>query len=389
MPHPQSPVVDLVYFNAGGGHRASAQALQAVLNERRPHWRVRAVNLFEMLDPQGSFRRATGFAPEDVYNHRLKRGWTLGLAQELKLLQGMIRLAHPSLVRSLAQHWETTAPDLVVSLIPNFNRALAQGVATARPGVPFVTVLTDLADHPPNFWIEPGADQHLVCATAKALGQARSMGVPDARFHLSSGMIIRPEFYGAPMPDRDAELRRLGLDPARPTGIVLFGGQGSRAMATIARRLAQVQLIFICGHNAALARRIEALPAGAPRLVLGFTPDVAHYMRLADFFVGKPGPGSVSEALRCGLPVLVVRNAWTMPQERYNADWILEQRVGVVHDRYRSIDLAALRLLAQLDDLRRNVRRLDNRAVFEMVEILARLLDRRATPERSQAVEFA
>jgi hypothetical protein len=84
-----------------------------------------------------------------------------------------------------------------------------------------------------------------------------------------------------------------------------------------------------------------------------------------------------------------VRNAWTMPQERYNADWILEQRVGVVHDRYRSIDLAALRLLAQLDDLRRNVRRLDNRAVFEMVEILARLLDRRATPERSQAVEFA
>ena len=42
-------------------------------------------------------------------------------------------------------------------------------------------------------------------------------------------------------------------------------------------------------------------------------------MQLADFFIGKPGPGSISEAVQQGLPVIVVDNAWTMPQERYNA----------------------------------------------------------------------
>ena len=61
---------------------------------------------------------------------------------------------------------------LVVSLIPNFNRALAESLALARPGVPFVTVLTDMADHPPHFWVEPGVAQHLVCGTAHALQQA-------------------------------------------------------------------------------------------------------------------------------------------------------------------------------------------------------------------------
>ena len=63
-------------------------------------------------------------------------------------------------------------------------------------------------------------------------------------------------------------------------------------------------------------------------MVVGYTTDVAHYLRLADFFIGKPGPGSLSEALHCGLPVIVTRNAWTMPEERYNTDWVREQ-VGI------------------------------------------------------------
>lgn len=103
----------------------------------------------DVLDPGGAFHRLTGMAPEDLYNLRLKRGWTLGFKQELKLLQGMIRLAHPSLMRSLQAFWQASEPDLVVSLVPNFNRALYQSLLGARPGVPFVTVMTDIADLPP------------------------------------------------------------------------------------------------------------------------------------------------------------------------------------------------------------------------------------------------
>jgi 1,2-diacylglycerol 3-beta-galactosyltransferase len=368
--------VDLIYFNAGGGHRASALALEAVLREQPTPWNVRLVNLFEVLDPKAKFKQMTGSAPEDWYNRRLARGWTIGMAQELKLLQGLIRLAHPMLLRQLQQHWLRTEPDLVVSLVPNFNRAMLESLGASLPGVPYVTVLTDLADVPPSFWIERDARQQLVCGTRRAVEQALALGHAAERVHGTSGMIIRPEFYQPMRLDREQELRKLGLDPSRPTGIVMFGGHGSKAMLGIAERLADsTQLILICGHNKALAARLEALPRGAPRLVVGFSTEVPRYMRLADFFIGKPGPGSLSEAVQQGLPVIVVDNAWTMPQERYNAQWVRENGLGIVLRSFRGIDGAVNRLLADLEGHRARVRGMDNRALFEIPQILERVLD--------------
>ena len=54
--------------------------------------------------------------------------------------------------RRLKRYWRKTAPDLVVSLIPNFNRMMYEGLETAKLGTPYVTILTDFADYPPEFW---------------------------------------------------------------------------------------------------------------------------------------------------------------------------------------------------------------------------------------------
>src|ERR1700721_3104750 len=114
--------IELVYVNAGGGHRSAATALETVIREQGKDWRVRLVNLFEVLDPQDVFRRTTGVKPEDYYNVRLARGWTLGLAQELRILQMLIRLSHKSLVSLLRRHWQATRPDLIVPMGANFTR---------------------------------------------------------------------------------------------------------------------------------------------------------------------------------------------------------------------------------------------------------------------------
>ncbi len=299
--------VDLIYFNAGGGHRAAAEALREVLQGDPSPWRVRLLNLFELLDPQQRFRRLTGMPPEELYNRRLARGWTLGMAQELKLLQAGIRLAHPQLAQRLQRHWERGAPDIAVSLVPNFNRSIAHGLRATGRDLPFVTVLTDLADLPPRFWIEPGTGQHVICGTDRALEQARAQGVPETRLHRVSGMILRPGFYRPPAQPRVDARRALGLDEHTPTGVVMFGGHGSSAMLRIAESLPKVPLILMCGHNRRLAEQLRALPAAAPRVVVGYTTEVADHLRLGDFFVGKPGPGSLSEALHCGLPVIVTR----------------------------------------------------------------------------------
>ncbi|WP_260602518.1 glycosyltransferase [Variovorax sp. MHTC-1] len=372
--------VDLVYFDAGGGHRASALALEAAIRREGLPWTVRLVNLREVLDPKDSFRKLTGMDPEDVYNKRLARGWTLGLTHELKVLQAVIRWAKPKLLRPLQQHWLATEPDMVVSLIPNFNRALYESVASALPGVPYVTVLTDLADHPPHFWIEKGQDQHFVCGSERAVQQAREAGYADERIHATSGMMIRSAFYQTQPIDQGAERERLGLDPKRPTGLVLFGGQGSKAMLGIAKRLPDTQLILACGHNEALAKALRAQPARAPRLVLGFTPDVARYMQLADFFIGKPGPGSVSEAVQLHLPVIVVCNSWTLPQERYNAEWVREQGVGLVRSSYAKVPGAVDELVRDLERYRAATYKVRNRAVFELPGILQGILARAEAP---------
>ena len=373
-------VIDLVNFNAGGGHRAAALALQAAIAEQRRPWQVRLVNLTAVLDPGDSFRRVMGFDPEQFYNKRLQRGWTLGLAQELKLLQGVIRLAHAPMLRTLQQHWAASEPDLVVSLVPNFNRVLCEAVASALPGTPFVTVMTDMADHPPHFWIEPGQDQTIVCGTAFALEQARGAGYSDRQLALTSGMLLHPSFYRLEPDRRDESRAALGLHPLRPTGVVMFGGQGSSQMMRIAKALDDVQLVLLCGHNQALAESLRGLRRRAPHAVFGFTDKVCDVMRLGDFFIGKPGPGCLSEAVHLGLPVITLRNAWTMPQERYNARWVEELGVGCVVSSIDLLSAATQGLIERLSEFMACTSRIDNRAVFEVPEIFVELLRDASAP---------
>jgi UDP-N-acetylglucosamine:LPS N-acetylglucosamine transferase len=102
-------------------------------------------------------------------------------------------------------------------------------------------------------------------------------------------------------------------------------------------------------------------------------------MSLADFFIGKPGPGSISEALAMKLPVIVQSNAWTLPQERYNAAWVREKKVGLVVRDFHEIEAVVERLTAPaaLARYRANAAALNNRAVFEIPEILERILAER------------
>src|SRR4029077_9869820 len=106
-----------------------------------------------------------------------------------------------------------------------------------------------------------------------------------------------------------------------------------------------LQLILVCGRNEKLEAELRARKLRMPALVEGFTTRVNEYMQLSDFFIGKPGPGSVSEALAMRLPLIVECNAWTLPQERYNTTWVVEKEVGMVLRNFREIDRAVAKLI--------------------------------------------
>jgi 1,2-diacylglycerol 3-beta-galactosyltransferase len=137
-----------------------------------------------------------------------------------------------------------------------------------------------------------------------------------------------------------------------------------------------VQLIVICGRNEKLAKEFRVRGWNLPLHIVGFTKEIHRMMRAADFLVGKPGPGSIAEAMVRQLPVIVECNAWTLPQERYNTEWVKEKRVGIVLHNFKEI-VAGVKQLSQpaaLEEFRRNVAAVENRAIFEIPEILAGLM---------------
>lgn len=368
-----------MYFDAGGGHRSAAVALQSVIAAEGYRWNVRLVNLQEALDSLDIFRKITRIRLQDIYNSLLAKGWTLGSAQLLPLMQGVIRVYHSAAVKLLVKHWRERRPDMVVSLVPNLNRAMYESLQKALPGTPFVTILTDLADYPPHFWMERQS-QYFICGTQRACEQASLMGHANSRIFRAGGMILRPHFYEPRAWDRMEERQRLGLDPNLPTGLVLFGGQGSNVMLSIAKQLGNapvdLQLIMICGRNTKLRAHLERLKTRNKLFIEGFTTEIPYYMHVSDFFIGKPGPGSISEALHMQLPVIVESNAWTLPQERYNAQWLREQGVGIVLNSFRRIEAAVEELLSpgKFSQMKGKISAMNNRAVFEIPPILDRIL---------------
>jgi 1,2-diacylglycerol 3-beta-galactosyltransferase len=373
--------VEIVFFDAGGGHRSAANALDYMIRQKGLGWEVHLMNLQELLDSMDIFRKITGIRLQDLYNLMLKKGWTLGSAELLFAIHGVLRVLHGQAVRMLRDYWSGSRPDMVVSVIPNFNRALFQSLKLTNAAVPMVTILTDMADYPPHFWIER-QDQYFICGTQKAVEQALAIGNPEQRVLRASGMILNPRFYELPAIDRAAERHTLGLDPELPTGLLLFGGQGSMVMETIVRKLdaspLRLQMIAVCGHNQRLYERLEALRTRFPLHTVGFTKEVPRLMQLSDFFIGKPGPGSISEAVFMKLPVIVTRNLFTLPQERYNTDWVREQGVGIVAGKFeRDITGAVEKMLepGNFAAMRARLDAIDNRAVYEIPDMLRGILE--------------
>jgi len=93
----------------------------------------------------------------------------------------LIRMFHGPAVRMLERFWRESRPDMVVSLVPNFNRALGESLKRALPGVPLATILT--ISRTTAALLDERQDQHFICGSDRAVAQALAMGHPEAKVH--------------------------------------------------------------------------------------------------------------------------------------------------------------------------------------------------------------
>jgi len=384
-----SRILEFFYFDAGGGHRSAATALKQIIAEHYPNWRVEMVNLQDLLRSIDPVFRFTNIKSENIYNGLVKHGLTYKSESFLRGLQKGIKMYAPKMEDVLERHWQNKRPDLVVSLIPNFNGVMFRALRRVHQDVPYVTVMTDMADCPPRFWLEK-QEQYVICGSKTAVHQAQAIGFrPDQIFQVS-GMILKPGFYRPTEIDRRAERERLGLDPDLPTALIMFGGNGCKKSFKIVKRIEQsrfgMQSIVMCGNNKKLQRKLEKRneklqkkPEGRKSChPVGFVENVPDFMGLADVAFGKPGPAFITESVHCGVPVIIELNKFTMPQEAPNAEFVEQHKVGLVIKSFGKHTKKALGKLLNdntLKQLQRNTRRVRNQAVFEIPPLFKKIMD--------------
>jgi UDP-N-acetylglucosamine--N-acetylmuramyl-(pentapeptide) pyrophosphoryl-undecaprenol N-acetylglucosamine transferase len=157
----------------------------------------------------------------------------------------------------------------------------------------------------------PGIATRLLARGARQV----HLGFPEARARLRVGRATHVFALGNPIrrPEpgpRDAAVRALGLEPARPTLLVFGGSQGARALneavaaALAAQRLGDVNLVWATGHRHAARYRDCAVPGRVA--VHAFLDPMAPAYRAADLVVCRAGAMTTAELCAWGKASVLV-----------------------------------------------------------------------------------
>jgi hypothetical protein len=368
--------IDIIFFDAGSGHRSAAMGLQKVLQQKQPNLVVRCINVVDIFDFHARFGWIvrTGI---DRFNRQITLDKVFDLKGQINLSLLFHDLLSQADFQQIARFWGDTPPDTIVSVTPMYNPALYHSAKLINPHIQYITIPVDFEEVKPRYWFTPKIQQHYFNATDRLYQQAKSAGIPDEFNHRISGMIIDPQCYETPHIDVAQELINLGLNPTLPTGLISFGGQGCIHSVDIAKQIARsdlnLNLIFLCGRNKQVLQQLNQLQTPYPKVVLGYLKETPiHYLHLADFSIGKPGTMTITESLIAGKPIIIFQSRGMRPVQRGNEMWVIEHGVGKMVQYPHQIVNAISELLGS-SIYRENAKKHAHRSVFELAELLTQL----------------
>jgi 1,2-diacylglycerol 3-beta-galactosyltransferase len=293
-----------LFSDTGGGHRSAAQAIIGALEHGYPNqFTYEMVDIFRDVAPPFLDRIP------DIYPPLSRRPKLLGqifhLSDDPRRIRRILKIIWPYIRSSLNRLLLESPADLFVSVHPLINVPLGHALEKAGSNTPWVTVVTDLVTTHTTWFCSQAS--LIVVPTEKAYQVGLKCGISPGRMKVV-GLPVAEEFSQRNSDPREIRAR-LGwpLDP--PVVLLMGGSEGVGQLEAIAVAIDEarlpVTLVIITGRNKALHQRLEARSWKISTWVYGFVQAMPDFMQAASILLTKAGPGTISEAICSGLPVIL------------------------------------------------------------------------------------
>jgi 1,2-diacylglycerol 3-beta-galactosyltransferase len=303
-----------------------------------PTYRVEIVDVFEEYSRFPLREAVKLYGPTIRYNPKLF-GEVFHRSNREETVAAFNTLASPLIQNGLMRLFSSVQPDVIVSIHPLLTRVTVKALRALGLSIPFLTVVTDLITiH--YAWFVSGADAYIV-PTEEAKQLYLQRGLDPQRVYML-GMPIDPKFTRLTM-SKQALQQQFGLRSDLPVVLLVGGGDGAGGLQTAVRAISQarlpVQLLVVTGRNRKLYAHLQRTRSSlhVPAKIFGFVQNMPELMHASDVIVTKAGPGTISEALCCSLPIIL--SGYVPGQEEGNVDFVVKNKVGVMaHDAVELVD---------------------------------------------------
>lgn len=371
----------ILIFSAstGGGHKRAAAAIEDTIRRSEPGVEVTVVDglraigkLYDTTTVQGYYFLVKN-APK-VYGEMYKI--TDRENQAYKAVMKVNALQSKKLLAEIKRH----DPDVIIMCHAFITAMVSKLKRQGKLGdIKTIALITDFDAH--RTYIAPDIDAYVVAEPQLAPKLIEEFGVEDTAVY----PLGIPTFEKFSIPGAKEEIcRREGLDPNKPTVLMMAGSFGVTGVLEYYKALAEagtdLQIIVITGRNEKLYEKLEETiaetGAGDRTKLLYFVDNVEDYMHVSDLIVTKPGGLTIAESLACHLP-MAIYNAYP-GQEKFNVDFLLKNNVAVSVDIDNGAQqiISLLRSPEKLAEMSENCARLARpNAAIDMVKLAKHLCE--------------
>ena len=312
----------------GYGHRSAAKAIAQALQETySDDCQVEIINPMEdphapalLRDGVNGYDKIVRRAP-DLY----KLGYQVG---DTKLGSDIVRNSLTVMLFStMREIIHQKQPDVIVCPYPSYQEILTAIFDLEKIHIPVLTIVTDLATVN-RLWFHPGTDLCLV-PTQTVYDLAINAGLPPEKVKII-GIPVRPDLIKGNQ-DQTTIRRELGWRGDLFTVLAVGSKRVEHlydALWVLNHSGFPLQLVIAAGGDEEFYQHCQETQWHVETHIYNFVSEMGTFMRASDCVLGKAGGLTVSEALACGLPLIMVD---VIPgQETGNADYVVAGNAGVL-----------------------------------------------------------